>query len=307
MFRRIIVSICLLFVIFMTSLTGCNSEEPVYVTPNSSLSLPPLSAEKKLLYEDTIMKITLKEIGYEASNETENTSVNASDRNAEKLIIIAEIEHNDEKLFHPALFEHSAIVNDSITVPAELYLKVLSDKKMLIKLVLDPDYYLNNGIKNVGDIKFKLKSVGWDDAYDFLTDFLNVQTSLMDQMETTVNISDAIDFYDKDGIYIKGKYVDTFGVSSQKGILLFVKNRSGQDIRIMSKDVSVNGNLLDQPGRVLPSLIFSNTEAISFLDLQDEFLKDLTPNEIIETSLSLNILDVNYHPIAETDAVFNNK
>ena len=183
--------------------------------------------------------------------------------------------------------------------------QVWSGKKATLNIEIDRDYYSSYGIDPIGDFKLKFRVDNEDLDTLFTTDYVDIPTSLYDQMNTEAHVEGFIDLYSADGIDISGTFVENFGPSQDCGVLMYVKNQTDRDIILDCRDAAANDTMLSY-ARVCNNTVFAGTSAIAFLDI-DEFAignTGIDKSEITKFEFRLNIKNLStFDILAETDFI----
>lgn len=157
------------------------------------------------------------------------------------------------------------------------------------------------GIDIIADMEFSFHvfdTIEWEDYLD--TDAIQLKTSAADTYEYTFDDSGDLAYEGNNvRIIVKGLSEDdsVFGPS----IVVYIENNSGQDITVQTRDVSINGFMMDA---MFSCDIAAGKRAVDTITF---FESDLEENEITaieDTELSFHIFDYSsWDTIADTDAI----
>ena len=185
----------------------------------------------------------------------------------------------------------SALLNNTLCVDVFNMATVWSGKKVMLNLEIDSDYYSPCGIEPIGDIKLKFDVSDENRDTLFRTDFVDIPTSLYDQMSTDAHLEGAIDLYNADGIKISGYFVESYGFGELCGVVMFVDNQTDFDISLDCWESAVNDTKMDLP-MVFNKIVYAGTSAMTFLAVESPFaeLQTIPPSEIekLEFSIIMN-------------------
>lgn len=157
------------------------------------------------------------------------------------------------------------------------------------------------GIKTIADMEFSFHiftSEDWDTYLD--TPQIQLKTSAAETYEYTYDDSGEV-AYDADGIKIVVKGLSEDDSIFGPGIVVYIENNSEQNFTVQTRDVSVNGFMIDAMFSSDVMVGKRTIDAITF------FSSDLEENEIaaIETvELSFHIFDADsWSTITDTDLI----
>ena len=213
-----------------------------------------------------------------------------SDKTWDEMVLTIDIlnkENEEERYF---LKNYVVMVNDCITVPAYFTEIIKADEKATVNIGIDTTYLNNFGITRIGDIKFRIEKYNLNFEDPFVTEFIDVKTSLCDQADTVLVLENAIDFYSGGGISIKGRYVDSFGIYEQPGLLMLIDNNTVHDLNAEVDDITVNNTMQEWFSFDQPVEVIRGTKAIwfSFIDPSDSGRLSIETLDEIEFSLSIS-------------------
>ena len=181
------------------------------------------------------------------------------------------------------------LLNDTLSVSCFDDTTVWAGKKATLKIRIDKKFSSSYGVEPIGDIKLKFRVEDTEYNTLFTTDFVDIPTSLYDQMNTDVHLDGAIDLYSGEGIEITGLFVEKFGVSNDCGVLMLVNNQTGRDINLDCRDAAVNDTMVSSLWDY-NSTVYSGKYAVVFLCIEDFIAEesgiDLSDVSKIEFSLT---------------------
>jgi len=193
-----------------------------------------------------------------------------------------------------------ALIVNNYMISGYLYSNVSADKKSNEVLYLSSDELTAAGISSVGqiDIYFHVTN---SDNYDAIldTDCISIQTSQYADMEIKA-MDDGKELLNQDGIRIVGKYVDEDSIGGT-AVLLFIENKSGQNITISCDNMSINGYMVTP---IFYSTVYDGKMAIAEIEI---FAADLEENNITsvdEIELVFHVTNADsYHTIFDSDII----
>lgn len=157
------------------------------------------------------------------------------------------------------------------------------------------------GIDTIADMEFSFHIFTTEDWETFMdTEKIQVQTSVAETYEYTFDDSGDL-VYEKNGIKIVVKGLDTGDSLLGPGIVVYMENESGQDITVQTRDVSVNGFMVNA---LLSSEVVDGKRAVDSITFLSSELEDNEITEITEVELSFHIFDQeSWDSIDDTDVV----
>lgn len=157
------------------------------------------------------------------------------------------------------------------------------------------------GIDTIADMEFSFHIFTTEDWETFMdTEKIQVQTSVAETYEYTFDDSGDL-VYEKNGIKIVVKGLDTGDSLLGPGIVVYMENESGQDITVQTRDVSVNGFMVDA---LLSSEVVDGKRAVDSITFLSSELEENEITEITEVELSFHIFDQeSWDSIDDTDVV----
>lgn len=156
------------------------------------------------------------------------------------------------------------------------------------------------GIDNVGQIEVYLHLFD-PDSYEtvYEADPVTIKTSHFDDMDTTPN-DDGQELYNEGGIRIVGKYVDENSFWGN-AIVLYLENKSDQDVLIQCDDLSVNGYMMTP---YFSCDVYKDKMAISTIDLMSSELEQNGIDSVEDVELTFNIINPDtFETIRTTDPI----
>ena len=208
------------------------------------------------------------------------------------------------------------LINDSITVSAQLDVTIKAGEKATADIEIDTEYLNDIGIWTIGDIKFQICSMEWKDGVgtiDKITEFMDVPTSMYDKGEKelkALSVDNVQEIYQANGISITGRYVYSYvdyDRYERTGILMLVDNKSNQDIEIAVKNIGIDGRELGWGSMsVSPSAVIRNSKTIAFYDVSQASYENIDTENVNEISFSIDIFGLDgdrFHTIDETDTI----
>lgn len=253
---------------------------------STKASFPDASIKEQVIYNDSRMEITSVSLRREAISKDKLKS----DKTWDEMVLTIDIlnkENEEERYF---LKNYVVMVNDCITVPAYFTEIIKADEKATVNIGIDTTYLNNFGITRIGDIKFRIEKYNLNFEDPFVTEFIDVKTSLCDQADTVLVLENAIDFYSGGGISIKGRYVDSFGIYEQPGLLMLIDNNTVHDLNAEVDDITVNNTMQEWLSFDQPVEVIRGTKAIwfSFINPSDSGRLSIETLDEIEFSLSIS-------------------
>lgn len=157
------------------------------------------------------------------------------------------------------------------------------------------------GIETIADIEFYFhifNSDTWDTYLD--SDIIQIKTSAADGFTYTYDDSGE-EIYNKDGIKIVVKGLSEYDSIFGPGIILYIHNDTNKNITVQTRDVSVNGFMIDAS---FSPEIAAGKHCVSSITF---FSSDLEENEITQiqsTEFSFHIFNSNtWDTISDSEAI----
>ncbi len=282
--------VLMLTVLLLLAAAGCSSgsddssQKPVSgdSDQNSSSEDSPASISEQVCFEHDGIRVTAKSID---TDSIWGVGV--------KLLI----ENNSAKDYAVST---SAVIVNNCMITDLFSCDVAAGKKANDTLYLSSSELQAAGITNIGQIEiyfYVFDSSSYETVYK--ADCVTIKTSLYDAMDTTVNDAGA-ELYNKNGIRIVGKYVDenTFWGSA---VLLFIENKTSQNITVTCDDMSVNGFMVDA---LFSATVYAGKYTIDDITIFSSSLEenDITSIDDIEVKFEIYNADT-FKTIAETGAL----
>ena len=183
---------------------------------------------------------------------------------------------------------------------AMLYTDVADGKKANDEVILSDSDLEACGITTIADIELSfhvIKSDGWDEYLD--TDPIVIKTSAYEGFEYTYDESGTVAF-DKKGIKVVVKGLTDESILGP-GIVFYINNTTGKSITVSTRDVSVNGFMVDD---VFYCDVAPGKHAVDSSTFMSSSLEENDIEEIEEVELSFHITDADsWKTIADSDPV----
>lgn len=178
--------------------------------------------------------------------------------------------------------------------------EIAAGKKSNATIYLSSSELKAAGIDTVGRIEIYFHAYDAD-SYDriFTTDRIEIETSAIDSMDTTVN-DEGTELYNDGGIRIVGKTVDENSFWGT-AILLYIENESGHNVGISVDDMSVNGFMLTP---YFSTTVYDGKKAVDDITIMSSELEENGITSIEEVELKFHIYDNDsYETIADSDPI----
>jgi len=260
-----------------------NNNSSVTVSQDASSNLETVNIDEILLVDESDIKITAKSLSYDSLMGTEL-----------KLLI----ENNSDS--NLTIQCRNSSVNGYM-IDSMMSVDVASGKKANDSITfLDSDLDLCD-IDTIADIEFSFHifyTDSWDTYLD--TNIISLKTSAADDFEYKFDDSGEI-AYDQENvkIVIKGLSENTSLLGPE--IVVYIENNSTENITVQTRELSINGFMIDP---IFSTDVMSNKKAISSItflssDLEDN---DITKFETLELSFHIFNLDT-WNAITDTDTI----
>lgn len=191
------------------------------------------------------------------------------------------------------------IVNDYMIY--DLFVsEIAAGKKSNATIYLSSSELKAAGIDTVGRIEIYFHAYDAD-SYEgiFTTDCIEIETSAIDSMDTTVN-DEGTELYNEGGVRIVGKTVDENSFWGT-AILLYIENESGRNVGISVDDMSINGFMLTP---YFSTTVYDGKKAVDDITIMSSELEENGITSIEEVELKFHIYDNNsYETIADSDPI----
>ena len=178
--------------------------------------------------------------------------------------------------------------------------EIAAGKKSNATIYLSSSELKAAGIDTVGRIEIYFHAYDAD-SYEgiFTTDCIEIETSAIDSMDTTVN-DEGTELYNEGGVRIVGKTVDENSFWGT-AILLYIENESGRNVGISVDDMSINGFMLTP---YFSTTVYDGKKAVDDITIMSSELKENGITSIEEVELKFHIYDNDsYETIADSDPI----
>lgn len=155
------------------------------------------------------------------------------------------------------------------------------------------------GIETFADMEFSFHifDEDWDTYLD--TSPVQLKTSAVETYQYTFDDSGDV-AYEGNGVkvVVKGLSEDTsiFG----PGIVVYIENNGEKNVTVQSRDVSVNGFMVDA---MFSSDVVAGKRAVDAITFMSSDLEDNGITDIQDVELSFHIFDSNWNTVVDTDVV----
>lgn len=177
---------------------------------------------------------------------------------------------------------------------------VTNGKKVNNSITFMSSDFENCGIEKIADMEFSFyifDSESWDTYLE--TDLIKIKTSISDSYEYKFDDSGEL-IYDDGGIRIieKGLSEDSiFG----PGVIVYIENLTENNITVQTRDVSVNGFMVDP---IFSSDVASNKRAVSEITFLESDFEENGITSIENLELSFHIMDADsWSDITDTEMI----
>ena len=157
------------------------------------------------------------------------------------------------------------------------------------------------GITSIADMEFAFHiftTEGWDTYLD--TDQIQLKTSIADTYEYTFDDSGDV-AYDADGIKIVIKGLSEDQSIFGPGIEVYLENNRGEGFTVQTRDVSVNGFMVDA---MFSCNVMPGKKAVDTITFMDSQLEENEITGIEDVELSFHVFETNgWNTIVDTDTV----
>lgn len=178
--------------------------------------------------------------------------------------------------------------------------EIAAGKKSNATIYLSSSELKAAGIDTVGRIEIYFHAYDAD-SYEgiFTTDCIEIETSAIDSMDTTVN-DEGTELYNEGGVRIVGKTVDENSFWGT-AILLYIENESGRNVGINVDDMSINGFMLTP---YFSTTVYDGKKAVDDITIMSSELEENGITSIEEVELKFHIYDnSSYETIADSDPI----
>ena len=178
--------------------------------------------------------------------------------------------------------------------------EVVSGKKANANLIIMDSNFEVCGIDAIADMEFSFHifdTASWDRYLD--TAPIQIKTSIADQYEYKFDDSGSL-AYEGNGVKIVVRGLNTDGFFGPS-VIIYAENNSDKNVTIQSRDVSVNGFMID------PMFSCDVVKGKKAIDVMSFFESDIEENDITEIEnieLSFHIFDMDdWDGIKDTDTI----
>lgn len=186
-------------------------------------------------------------------------------------------------------------------VSTTMSVDVAAGKKANDTLTFDSSSLEECGIEQIATMEIVFSIIdadSWDDIAK--SDVITVNTSVNDGYEQAYDDSGDV-IVDQDGIKIVSKGVSTDDSIWGPGVVLYVENNSDKNITIQTRDVSINGYMVDAS---MSEDVVAGKKAMTAVQFFDSDLEDNGIEDITDAELSFDVFDMDsWDDIFETDAI----
>ena len=159
-----------------------------------------------------------------------------------------------------------------------------------------------SGITTIKDIEFSLHVIdadSWDSIVD--TDTIVIRTSADESFVQEYDDSGFI-AYDSDGIKVVTKKLNSSDSFWGSDLYLYIENNTDKHITVQTRDVSINGFMVDP---IFSCDIMSGKKAFDAITFMESDLTDNGITDITELELKFHIYDMtSWDTIKDTDIVY---
>lgn len=299
--KRILSMIVLL--LLMLSLIGCGSgagteiEKPVDVAGDSSDNVEEKETTAAVVEEKTEdVAISETVLLDEAGVKITAKSLNTDAMFGPEIKLLIENNSGEDLTFQ----SKNASVNGYM-VETMMSVDVVNGKKSNDSLVFMDADLKASGIETIADMEFAFhifKTADWEDY--LTTQQISLKTTAAESYEYIFDDSGEIAYAGNDvKIVVKGLAEDEslFGPS----IVVYIENNSDKDITVQTRDVSINGFMVDA---MFSSDVIVGKRAVDTITFMETELEDNGITEITDVELSFHIFDYNdWETIVDTDPI----
>ncbi|MBQ0065278.1 MAG: hypothetical protein KBT48_05905 [Firmicutes bacterium] len=178
--------------------------------------------------------------------------------------------------------------------------EVTNGKKANTDLTFSKTEMEKSGIKEIANLEFSLVIIN-PDSFDNIaeTDMIKINTSLAKGFKQKYDDSGKV-LLDQDGIKIVSKGIENDSILGP-GILLYMENNTDHDIIIQTRDVSINGFMVDA---MFSEDITSGKKSVSSITFLSSDLEDNDIKKIKNAELSFAIINPdNFQNYFESSAI----
>ncbi|MGM9942315.1 MAG: hypothetical protein ACI32N_10075 [Bulleidia sp.] len=178
---------------------------------------------------------------------------------------------------------------------------VAADKKANDSLTFETSGLKDCGIDSVATMEFTFHIMNadtWEDIAD--TDTIVVNTSIASTYVQNVDDSGEV-LVDSNGIKIVGKGLSADDSIWGPGVILYIENNTDRNLTIQSRDVSVNGFMVET---IMSEEVVAGKKAMSAVQFLSSDLESNSITDITDVELYFTIFDSNsWETIQDTDVI----
>lgn len=144
------------------------------------------------------------------------------------------------------------------------------------------------GIQTIADMEFRFHiflADGWDDYYD--SDLIQLRTSAAASYQYTYDDSGEV-LFEKDGVRIVTKGLSTQDSFFGPGLVVYIENTRDRAIMVQTRDVSVNGFMVNA---IISSNVGAGKRAVDAVTFLQSDLEENGITEIKDMEISFHIFD----------------
>lgn len=186
-------------------------------------------------------------------------------------------------------------VVNGITMSGSLYLDVAAGKKANGEITLHDNELETAGVTEIATVTAYNARIYDDDNYDDLWEGqMEIKTSIADAYTQTIDDSGDV-LWEGEGVTIISRVIEDslFG----RNVQLLIKNATDSEIVVQSDNVSVNGFTISD---LMSAHVVAGTVSYTDMTVMEYSLEENGIETIEEVSFTLDIMDADYHTIAET-------
>ena len=158
-----------------------------------------------------------------------------------------------------------------------------------------------SGIESIADIELSFHIFTMEDWETYLdTPQIQIKTSLADAYEYSFDDSGDV-AYDENGIRVIVKGLNTSDSIMGPGIIVYIENNSSNDITVQTRNVSINGFMVDG---FFSSDVLIGKHAVDTITFLTSDLEENEISKINSVELSFHIFDMDgWNTIADSDVI----
>lgn len=178
---------------------------------------------------------------------------------------------------------------------------VAAGKKANDALIFDSSDLETCGINTIADMEFSFRIFTTEDWETFLdTPTIKLKTSLAETFEYTFDDSGELAYEGNDIKVVIKEHTEENSILGP-GIVVYIENTSDKDITVQTRDVSVNGFMVDA---IFSSEVAAGKHAVDTIIFLSSELEENGIADMGKAELSFHIFDTHsLSPIADTDVV----